>query len=124
MSWGNIFLTIVIIYILYIIYKQWFTMVSARSTIYRFYRPGCKYCVESQPEWDRFRQIVRNDFNLYMRVGIVEINLDDAKNDQGIISSFNIPGVPYVVKVTESGKRVNYDGERTAEGYVRFVKYG
>lgn len=84
--------------------------------VYRFYRPGCPYCVSSQAEWDKFCKET-----MFMMVRPININLDNPDNST-FAKNFNVVSVPTVIKVNTDGSSEVYDGERTAAAYMAWVK--
>lgn len=85
--------------------------------VYRFYRPGCPWCINSKEEWDKFKS-----FCMFKLIKPVDINLDEPSNcEEKIIDNFGIKSVPTVVAVYTDGRKINYSGERTAEGYLNWV---
>lgn len=103
----------VVIFILLIL---WYVH-SNSIRVYRFYRPTCYYCRESQAEWDTFKYSM-----MFKMVRCTEINLDDNINlNREMFSGFGGKGVPYVVAVDSSGKRYVYDGPRTATAYATWI---
>lgn len=84
--------------------------------IYRFYRPGCKYCVMSKPEWDKFKQ--KAD-----AVTVIDVNLDS--DDSGIAAlkeKYQVTGVPTVIGLTSSKQAIKYNGDRTMGSYMSFIQ--
>jgi glutaredoxin len=95
----------------------WWYINSNSVKVYRFYRPTCRYCVESQTEWNTFKRDMQ-----FKMVRCIEINLDDDVNtNKEMFSSYGGRGVPYVVAVDSSGKRYVYDGPRLATAYANWV---
>jgi hypothetical protein len=84
--------------------------------VYRFYRPTCGFCVSSQAEWDKFS----SDCLLKM-VRPININLDKPGNEN-LAKSFNVTGVPTIIKVKPDGSSETYSGERTAVAIMAWVR--
>ena len=96
-------------------------LVKSRSTkVYRFYRPTCPYCVNTQDEWNRFKRLCT-----YKLITPIDINMDNAsEHEMRLADNFGVEGVPYIVKVLPNGYRTVHNGERSAEGLMAFSKYG
>jgi hypothetical protein len=80
------------------------------TKVYRFYRPTCPACVQSQAEWDSFKSAC-----LFKTIKPIDVNMDlpDDPN-AALYKFFNVQGVPTFVKVTPNGMFVTYEGDRTA----------
>lgn len=92
---------------------------NGKVVMYRFYRPGCPYCVSSQEEWNKFKLAIGRDHPLYE---IYDVNQDTATpQEQALARKYRVSGVPTVVKV-KNGKYVIYDGPRTSVEYQKFLK--
>jgi len=97
-----IFLVILILFILYF---------SNNPDVYRFYRPSCPYCVQSEPEWNKFVSSVKNN---KLKLNIYNINLDESRNLY-LKNKFDITSVPTIVGVSKLGFRKKFDlGASTA----------
>ena len=85
--------------------------IDAISTkVYRFYKPGCRFCQESQKEWDLFKSKCR-----FRGLKPIDINLEEkTPYNEALAKNFNVKSVPTIIKVSNSGEFSKYDGERTA----------
>jgi glutaredoxin len=83
-------------------------------TVYRFYRPTCPYCVNSQAEWDKF-QI----YSLFSTTRTVNINLNDPQGSY-LAKVYGVETVPTVIAVVD-GYNEKYTGVRTADGYQEWI---
>jgi glutaredoxin len=87
------------------------------TKVYRFYRPGCPYCVNSKEEWDLFKS--KCTFKMTIPV---DVNLDDnTEHIKKLTKRFNVNGVPTIVKTDYYGGYETYDGDRTCDSYLRWV---
>lgn len=93
-------------------------MVSLYSIkVYRFYRPGCRYCQESQNEWDMFKNSCT-----FSIIKPIDINMDTASHtEKKLMSNFNVSSVPNVVAVYNNGMRFVHSGERSSKAYKKWV---
>lgn len=85
--------------------------------VYRFYKPSCRYCVESEPEWKKFK-----DKCMFSTVSPIDIDMSKATvEQQKLFENMGGRTVPKVVAVYSNGYRSEHVGERTAEGYLRWL---
>ena len=103
---------IAVIVVACILYFIWRNSRKHKPGIYRFYRPACRFCVESQPEWDKFKQQTKE--KLY------EINLDD-DNNRSLADRYSVQMVPTVFRLYANGTLIKHEGERTVGNYTAFA---
>ncbi len=97
-------LLIISVIIIYIWYKK-------QLKIYRFYDPNCHYCVESAPEWAKFKAANTT-------LNIIDV---DIKQDPATAARFEITGVPNIIAVFPANKS-KYSGDRSKEDLEKWVK--
>ncbi len=114
---GNSPIIITVVCIVILVMLMYYMNISNETTVYRFYRPSCRYCVESQPEWNKFKMHICNSMN----IKIVEVNLDDGGPSISLAKKFDVKSVPTVFKILPNGERVDHKGPRTMAGYISFV---
>ena len=89
-----------------------------RKQIVRFMRHNCKYCIESQPEWDAFKANAvanKSDFD------IVDVDLhDNSIHTRKWLESYKIDGVPKIIKITGFGS-TEYIGPHISTAYMQFM---
>ncbi len=92
---------------------------SNLTKVYNFNTAWCGYSVRFQPEWEKFEKEVkaRNDLS---NVRAYDIKCDNAANKQ-MCTDYEVPGFPSVI-IEKDGKRVDYDGPRTANGIIEAIK--
>jgi hypothetical protein len=93
----------------------WLLFRPFNKRVYRFYRPGCPWCVDSQGEWYKF-QI----YCLFTTVQTVNINLDDPDGFH-FSRLMGVKTVPTVIGEDSYGHTTVYDGKRTAAAYCRWI---
>ncbi len=93
---------VVILVVLFFVY----TYNSGPVTVYRFYKPSCPFCVNSQEEWNKFQNNPGNT----MRVVAVDTSLPQ---NQHIARRYSVRTVPHIVGIRGWKRRV-YTGDRTA----------
>ena len=104
-------IALIIVGIVIVYYHVMYTM-----TIYRFYRPGCPYCVRSQAAWNEFRRRC-----MFKHVKCRGINLDEEDPDDKILAErFQVRSVPTVIAVNDD-RAYSYEGERTADAMEQWV---
>lgn len=82
--------------------------------VYRFYRPGCPHCVNSQAEWNRFKRRCKYEF-----IKPIDVNLDNPKNHK-LAKRYQVTSVPTIIRVSDDTYEV-YDGERLADAYADWM---
>ncbi len=91
---------------------------NQRTQIVRFYRDNCKYCVESQPEWDAFKAMALAD---KVEFDIVDVDIqNNSIHTRRWLDSYKIISVPTVLKITGWGSK-EYDGPRISTAYMAFA---
>lgn len=83
--------------------------------VYNFNTSWCGYSQRFQPEWDKFSERVKSDTKL-SHVTALDIKCDDDSN-KSMCENYQVPGYPFVV-IENGDKRINYDGERTADAII------
>jgi hypothetical protein len=89
---------------------------DAKTRIFNFNTSWCGYSVRFQPIWNQFTDKVVDP-----NVEVLDVKCDLDENSE-LCKKYDVPGYPSILKVTPSGKIVNYDGPRTVDGLLDFVK--
>jgi glutaredoxin len=101
---------------LYLLYRLIF---PKKTQIIRFYRPDCRFCVESQKEWDSFKALAAAE---KLDIEILDVNISSSSRDtKNLVKHYGVKTVPYVVKTTTFGSKT-YNGPRVSSSYLEFVK--
>nr|CAD1842064.1 unnamed protein product [Ananas comosus var. bracteatus] len=87
---------------------------SGKNVFLEFYAPWCEHCKKLAPILEEVAISFKNETD------IVIAKMDATAND--VPKEFDIPGYPTLYFVSASGKRLPYDGERTAEEIIDFVQ--
>lgn len=87
-------------------------MKRQKIAIIWFHRPGCGYCTQMEPEWERLQTMVPTSVDL-KKVNTIE--------QPAMASDFGVNGVPFIVKVVGNNRQV-YNGNRSAEDLLKFCK--
>lgn len=81
-----------------------------------YFAPWCKFCKELQPEWEKLETEVKK---LKLDVVLAKV---DADADPKIGEEKGIQGYPTIRLERPKGKAVEYDGPRTLDGMLAFLK--
>jgi hypothetical protein len=108
---------VLIFFIIWVLYRS-----NCKTIVIRFYKPSCKYCVESQQEWDRFKKIVSATTQ---DIEIVDVNTENTDaHTKYWTTRYKINSVPYVVKETKwLGRSVEFNDSRTLVNYLTFAEW-
>lgn len=86
---------------------------ESSATISAFLLPGCGWCEKFKPEWAKFTDMAKKEgFNT---------KTIDAQEQSELVTQKGITAFP-TVQVEKNGKTVEYNGNRTAEDLLKFVK--
>ena len=88
-----------------------------QSTFAMFYAPWCGHCKNAMPEFDKLAENPPNG------VKVVKINCDEEANKE-LAKKQNIQGFPTIryYKNGMDGDHQEYNGERTANGFMQFLQ--
>lgn len=79
-----------------------------KKQVILYYADWCGHCKQFKPEWEKFKKIAKN-------VTTKEFTCDNNKN-----GCDKIKGYPTII-ILNNGKRIEYEGERTANALVNFI---
>ena len=83
--------------------------------IIRFYSDSCKYCVNSQAEWDKFCSQTQSGYK------IINVNIkSQCPSSRQLVEKYNVTSVPTIIKVTGMGS-TTYSGDHTVDAYLKFA---
>ena len=88
---------------------------SGKRSIVLFFLPGCGFCTDMMPEWDKFEASQRNNPNIEVR------KVDGSQNRQAAQEQ-GITGFPTIILFEEDGSKKVFDGDRTQESFKRFIQ--
>jgi thioredoxin domain-containing protein 5 len=89
---------------------------EGKTKIFNFNTSWCGYSVRFQPIWDQFSNQVNDP-----SVEVLDVKCDSDENAE-LCKKYDVPGYPSVLKVNPSGEVINYNGPRTVEGLLDFIK--
>lgn len=78
----------------------------------------CGHCIKAKPEFDRLASMTLPKLRDGSSVTLRHL---DADADKAEIASLGIKGYPSIL-LLKGGDRIEYDGERTADGIISFLK--
>jgi thiol-disulfide isomerase/thioredoxin len=84
-----------------------------KTTVEYFYMESCPWCQKFMPEWQKFEDAAK--------AAGIDAKKAEASTAPDKIEMYNIHGFPTVM-VTKNGKSEEYQGDRTADALMAFVK--
>lgn len=88
--------------------------------IFNFNTEWCGWSRRFQPEWDAFMEYVNNPENGLTHVQALDVKCDNDKN-KSLCEEYEVPGYPYVI-VEVNGSRKSYEGERSKDALIDFIR--
>ena len=90
--------------------------------VYNFNTLWCGWSRKFQPEWDDFANALKNspDADKYE---IKDIKCDDINDPEikKLTAKYKVPGYPYII-IDKDDKVTTYEGERTSDALLEYVK--
>jgi hypothetical protein len=104
----NKFESLLVVLVMLLLLSLYLDAISTK--VYRFYKPGCRYCQESQEQWDLFKKKCR-----FRGVKPIDVNLEEKNSTtEALANSYNVKSVPTIIKISNNGMVSKYNGDRTA----------
>ncbi|KAJ4819079.1 Protein disulfide-isomerase [Rhynchospora pubera] len=91
-----------------------FVLKSGKNVLLEFYAPWCGHCKKLAPILEEVAVTLKNEED------VVIAKMDATAND--VPKDFEVTGYPTIYFSSASGKLVQYDGDRTAEAILDFIK--
>jgi thiol-disulfide isomerase/thioredoxin len=88
---------------------------SGEAKLYFFFADWCGYCKKFKPEWEK----LKNESNLGVK--LEEVDCSDSNNTPSLAKEYEVGGFPTLILVN-GGNKVTYEGERTKDAIVSFIK--
>lgn len=83
-----------------------------------YYASWCGWCKKIKPVWEELKERVKNDPTLNSKVIVTEIQCDVENPPE---KAKKINGYPTII-LEKNGKEISYEGERTIEAFIEFIK--
>ena len=87
-------------------------MFSSKPTLTYYFLPTCGWCTKFNPDWEKF---------VKMAPDTIVTNKVDGSNSPDI-EKYNIRSFPHIQLVKSDGKVLIFEGDRTVEKLMEFVK--
>lgn len=78
----------------------------------------CGHCISAKPEFDKLQSLTLPKLK---DGSAVTLRMLDADSDKAAIESLGIRGYPSILFL-KNGERIEYEGPRTADGIISFLK--
>jgi thioredoxin-related protein len=105
-------------YILLVLVLAWWVYEHKFVKIIRFYRPNCRYCIESEDEWCKFKR-----WSYLTKYSCREVNLNNPSScDVSLIRKYKVKSVPTIILVDCDGSSVKHEGNRDAVSLIRWAR--
>lgn len=115
-----VMMTLIAVFVVFEMYKMYNKKAEKFTDdvkkVYFIYADWCGHCTRFKPEWKKFEEASAQN-----NVKAFALNVDDASNT-AFIEMNKVSSFPTVIVAKGSGEKVKYDGERTVEDLMAFVK--
>ena len=111
-----LFLLIIIVLLYKSSYKSSYNSTNDKVLVYRFFKPSCPYCVNSQDEWEKFKKLPNDK--------IITIDIDTTNptlKEKELSENFSKKTVPFYICTFADGRRYVYDGDRSSEDLNKWI---
>jgi thiol-disulfide isomerase/thioredoxin len=88
-------------------------MPDVKIKVQLFYANWCGHCNKFKPEWEQFKKLADGDN--------IKHEEYEADKDKQKVDEANVSGFP-TIRITMNGNTEDYNGERTADAILSFVK--
>ena len=86
---------------------------GARKFVYA-YMNGCPHCDEATPEWDKFTS--------QNKTAVKPVKIESSE-DPDFMKRHEVVGFPTFLLISSDGKKIKeYEGPRTADGFLEFAE--
>lgn len=91
---------------------------SSQYTLVYLYMNGCSWCERFSPQWDA---LVDTRSAELRQMGVATVKYERSEDGAKIYAA-DVRGYPTVLLVRPDGSRVKFDGERTPDGIMAFLR--
>lgn len=99
--------------VLFVVGYLWFSSRKENmNTIVLYHTPWCGYCKRFKPTWQKLKDKHKN------MVKFVDINCEKHKD---VCKTHEISSYPTIRLITNDGKVVEYDGDRSEDDLLKFI---
>lgn len=107
---------LIIILLVRILVKENFTSNKPYKELLFFTLDGCPHCENMKPVWDLLKKNYgKNEF-----IKLIELN---AQKDKKLVELYNVTGYPTLLYVKDQKLQKEYNGDRSYEDLVLFLKH-
>jgi len=89
---------------------------TTKDVLIEFYAPWCGHCKQLTPIWDKLGEKYKDDESILIG------KMDSTVNELEDIKVQGFPTIKLIQK--ETNKIIDYNGERTLDGFVKFLESG
>lgn len=107
---------LIIILLVRILVKENFTSNKPYKELLFFTLDGCQHCENMKPVWNLLKKNYgKNEF-----IKLIELN---AQKDKKLVELYNVTGYPTLLYVKDQKLQKEYNGDRSYEDLVLFLKH-
>ena len=88
---------------------------SGKRSIVLFFLPGCGFCTDMIPEWEKFEESQRNNPS-------IDVKRVNGGEDQEAARANDVTGFPTIILFEQDGTKKVFQGDRTAEEFTEFIQ--
>lgn len=113
---GLIIIPVIIIFLIRFLVKEGFSSVKPYKELLFFTLEGCGHCENMKPTWDLLKQNYNDN-------GYIKLIQVKAKDNQDLVQKYKVTGFPTLLYVKDEELVNEYNGDRTYEDLVKFLKH-
>lgn len=91
---------------------------NKKNKLCLFFAKWCSHSRNFFPEWENCKKKINSNKLLSSKLSCVEFDCD---NDKEMCRKYSVKGYPTILLHTESGKIINYNGQRETNDIIDFV---
>lgn len=106
--------------------EQYNSLLDGRTAMVMFYMDGCMYCEQLKPEWKAFNAALKSKYG-NKKDSSLDMNMDSyiiASVNSSMLSEIkgdkDVNGYPTILLLVDGNKKVEFNGERTKDGLMKF----